>query len=90
MRTHDDTGRKAIYMNPNRMNGIDGWSDPDSDALLDALNDHCFDARFEYRHQWKPHDMLIWDNRCLVHAASDDYHEPRHMHRALLRGIAPH
>lgn len=90
VRTHDDTGRKAIYMNPNRMNGIDGWSDADSDALLDALNEHCFDARFEYRHRWKPHDMLIWDNRCLMHAASDDYHEPRHMHRALLRGTAPH
>lgn len=89
VRTHDDTGRKAIYMNPNRMDGIEDWSDADSDELLDALNAHAFDARFEYRHRWKPHDILIWDNRSLLHAACDDYDEPRRMHRILLKGGEP-
>ena len=89
VRTHDDTGRKALYMNPNRMDGIDGWSDADSDALLDDLNAHAFQERFEYRHKWRPNDVLIWDNRCLLHAATADYNEPRRMHRILLTGTVP-
>ncbi|MGA0394757.1 MAG: TauD/TfdA dioxygenase family protein, partial [Rhodospirillales bacterium] len=86
---HEDTGRKAIYFNPNRMDGIEGWSDEDSDALLDELEALSFQARYEYRHKWKPHDVVIWDNRSVLHAATDDYDEPRLLHRILLEGTKP-
>lgn len=90
IRTHDETGRKSLYMNPNRMDGIEGWSDADSDALLEELQEHAFQTRFEYRHRWRPDDVLIWDNRCLMHAAMDDYTETRRMHRILLTGREPY
>ena len=86
--THDDNGRKAVYFNPNRMDGIDGWSDEDSDKLLDELEQACIQTAFEYRHKWQLHDIVIWDNRSVLHAATDDYDEPRLLHRILLEGVA--
>jgi taurine dioxygenase len=89
VRTHDDNGRKAIYFNPNRMDGIDGWPDDDGDSLLDELEQRCIQSHYEYRHKWKPDDIVIWDNRSVLHAATDDYNEPRLLHRILLEGNEP-
>lgn len=89
VRTHEDTGRKAVYFNPNRMDGIEGWPDRESDLLLDEIESVCLRDAFEYRHKWRPHDVVIWDNRSLLHAATDDYDEPRLLHRILLEGTAP-
>jgi taurine dioxygenase len=89
VRIHDDNGRKAVYFNPNRMDGIDEWPDEDSDELLDELEKLCCLSQYEYRHKWQPHDVVIWDNRSVLHAATDDYTEPRLLHRILLEGNEP-
>jgi len=89
VRIHDDNGRKAVYFNPNRMDGIDGWPDEESDELLDELEKLCCLSEYEYRHKWQPHDIVIWDNRSVLHAATDDYTEPRLLHRILLKGKEP-
>lgn len=91
VRTHPETGRKALYLNPNRIDHIEGMSLEKSDALLDRLYDHVFDGRFHYRHRWRKGDMLIWDNRCTMHRASSDLvpGTRRVLHRVLLKGTRP-
>ena len=89
VRTHDETGRKAVYINPNRMDGIEGWNNEDSDALLDELESACIKPEFQYHHLWRTNDILIWDNRSVMHAATDNFDEPRRLHRILLEGKAP-
>ena len=89
VRTHDETGRKAVYINPNRMDGIEGWNNQDSDALLDELDHACIRPEFQYHHIWRTNDILIWDNRSVMHAATDNFNEPRRLHRILLKGTKP-
>lgn len=87
VRTHPDTGRRALYLNPNRMDHVVGMSLEEGDALLDRLIAHATSDPFVYRHRWRPHDVLVWDNRCTMHKASDDYGgERREMHRVLIEG----
>lgn len=91
VRTHPDTGRKSLYLNPNRIDHIEGLSLEESDALLDALYAHAFEERFHYRHRWRRGDLLIWDNRCTMHRASTDLKvgDRRLLHRILLEGTRP-
>jgi len=91
VRTHPETGRKALYLNPNRIDHVEGMPLSESDALLDALYAHAFDARFHYRHRWRKGDLLIWDNRCTMHRASSDLRpgDRRLLHRILLKGTRP-
>lgn len=84
--THPDTGRKTLYLNPNRIDGIEGLADADAFALLEELEAIAFQPRFHYGHRWRRGDIVIWDNRCTMHAATDDYTQPRIMHRVLLAG----
>lgn len=91
VRTHPETGGRSLYLNPNRIDHIEGMSLEDGDALLDALYAHAFEERFHYRHRWREGDLLIWDNRCTMHRASSDL-EPgdrRLLHRILLKGTRP-
>lgn len=92
VRTHPETGRKALYLNPNRMSYIQGMDREESDRLLDELIAHATQERFQYRHRWRQGDLLLWDNRCTMHKANADYPEgePRLMHRILLEGTAPY
>ncbi|MDH3701692.1 MAG: TauD/TfdA family dioxygenase [Alphaproteobacteria bacterium] len=92
VRTHPDTGRKALYLNPIRMESIDGVPREESDRLLDFLHDHVTQPRFEYRHKWRPGDVLMWDNRSALHQANDDYDwrtQSRRLLRIMLEGEAP-
>ena len=91
IRTHPKSGRQSLYINPNRIDHILGWNEADSDALLDALYEFAFQPRFQYRHKWLPGDVVIWDNRCLMHRANDQYdvNQLRVMHRIMLEGEAP-
>jgi taurine dioxygenase len=91
VRTHPETGRKALYMNPNRMEAVVGMERAESDALLDALTRHAVAERYQYRHRWRQGDVLIWDNRCTMHKANADYPEGsrRLMHRIILEGTVP-
>jgi len=90
-RTHDDTGHKAIYFNPNRTDRVEGLSRAESDALLDWLYDHITQPCYQYHHNWTRGDILVWDNRCLIHAVNTDYPvgQRRRHQRILLEGGKP-
>lgn len=91
VRTHEDTGVKAIYFNPNRTDRIVGMERQESDALLDELYAHVTQPRYQYQHHWRVGDLLLWDNRCLLHAVNTDYPvgEARRHQRILLKGGVP-
>ena len=92
MRTHPTNGQKSIYLNPIRVEKIDGLSRQDSDAILDGLYEHLFQSTFQYRHKWRVGDFLIWDNRGVLHQANDDYdwrNEQRELYRIMVKGERP-
>src|SRR5215831_21015755 len=91
VRTHPESGRKALYINPIRIEEIVGMETDEALALLDELLAHSMQARFEYRHKWQPGDTVIWDNRCLLHKANGDYpvSQVRYLYRLMLRGERP-
>jgi taurine dioxygenase len=70
-RTHEETGRKAIYVNRLMTVGIVDMPPEESDALLAAVFDHAEQRRFVYEHVWRVGDLLLWDNRCSSHARTD-------------------
>src|SRR5882724_5873303 len=73
VRSHPESGRKSIYINPIRIEGILGMDHKEALPLLVELLEHATAQRFQYRHGWKPGDLVIWDNRCLLHKANGDY-----------------
>ena len=91
VRTHPETGRKALYLNANRMEQIVGMDRAESDRLLDELIAHAIKPEFQYRHKWRQGDVVIWDNRCTMHKANADYAEGerRLMHRVIVAGTEP-
>jgi taurine dioxygenase len=91
IRTLPETGQKTLYLNFNRMDRVQELNQTESDALLDALFAHIDQPCFHYHHAWRQGDILMWDNRCTMHAAVPDY-EPgimRRHHRILLQGDVP-
>ena len=70
-RTHSETGRKAIYVNRLMTEGIVDMPTEQSSALLERLFDHSERAEFVYEHVWRTGDLLMWDNRCSMHARTD-------------------
>jgi taurine dioxygenase len=91
VRTHPESGRRSIYLNPIRTEAIEGMQEADALALLDELLAHATQPQFEYRHQWRQGDMVMWDNRCLLHKANGDYDmaQERYLYRIMLKGDAP-
>jgi len=91
VRTHPETGRKAIYINPILVEGIVGLDHKEALPLLDDLLAHATQPRFIYRHQWQPGDLVMWDNRCLLHKANGDYDmaQLRYLYRVMLQGSVP-
>ena len=90
VRTHPETGRKALYLNPNRIDRIEGLPLAEGDALLDDLIARATRPEFVYVHAWRAGDVVIWDNRCTMHKASPhDGAHPRRMMRILLEGTVP-
>src|SRR5271166_2884622 len=71
VRTHPATGRKALYVNRLMTVAIQGLSESESDELLNTLFDHQEQCEFIYEHVWRPHDLIMWDNRCALHARTD-------------------
>jgi taurine dioxygenase len=92
VRTHPESGRKAIYINPIRIEGILGLDHKEALPLLAELLEHATAERFQYRHQWRRGDLVMWDNRCLLHKANGDYDmdEERYLYRVMLKGDVPH
>ncbi|MGA9014270.1 MAG: TauD/TfdA family dioxygenase [Acetobacteraceae bacterium] len=91
VRTHPESGRKAIYLNPIRTEGIVGMEEAEALSLLDELLTHATQPQYEYRHQWHRGDMVMWDNRCLLHKANGDYDmdQVRYLYRVMLKGDVP-
>jgi taurine dioxygenase len=81
-RTHEETGRKAVYVNRLMTVRIEGIPQAESEGLLEALLDHAEKPEFVYRHGWRVGDLLLWDNRCSMHAR-DDF--PSDQRRLMLR-----
>jgi taurine dioxygenase len=82
VRTHPETGRKALFVNPGYTIGIEGLERDEASALLKELFAHQVRPEFVYRHRWAPRMLVLWDNRCLLHAASGGYEGHRRlMHR---------
>ncbi|MBV9862310.1 MAG: TauD/TfdA family dioxygenase [Alphaproteobacteria bacterium] len=91
VRTHPETGRKALYLNPIRTEGIEGMDESEALALLDELLAHATQEKYQYRHRWRSGDLVMWDNRCLLHKANGDYDmgQLRYLYRVMLQGDAP-
>jgi taurine dioxygenase len=70
-RTHEDTGRKAVYVNRLMTVKVLDMPEDDSDRLLHAVFDHAEKPEFVYEHVWRVGDLLLWDNRCSSHARTD-------------------
>jgi taurine dioxygenase len=85
---HPENGRKTLYLNPVRMESIEGLTDEDALALIAALMRHATQSKYEYRHRWRPGDWVIWDNRSVMHQANPDYdmRERRYLYRLMLKG----
>ena len=71
VRTHPATKRKALYVNRLMTFTVEGLDDDDGTALLNALFDHMEQDKFIYAHRWRVGDLLLWDNRCTLHARTD-------------------
>ncbi len=89
VRTHEESGRKALYVNGNFTKHIIGMPPDESEALLYRLFSHATRPEFVYRHHWQLHDLVLWDNRSVMHYAIADYEEPRIMHRIVVQGGVP-
>jgi taurine dioxygenase len=91
VRTHPDNGRKALFLNPVRMESIVGMDDGDALELIGELMAHATQKKYEYRHKWRHGDWVIWDNRSVMHQANPDYDmsERRYLYRLLLKGEVP-
>jgi taurine dioxygenase len=82
-RRHPETGRTALYVSPGYTIGVAGLPDNEAGPLLDELFKHQARPEFVYAHRWAQGTLLMWDNRCLVHAATGGYDG----HRRLLHRI---
>ena len=73
IRTHSETGRKSLYFDPGKILRIEGLEPQQSEDLIEELTGLMIAPEAEYSHQWRVGDIVIWDNRCMVHKAAGDY-----------------
>lgn len=87
---HPGNGRPALYLNTGRMEGIEGMAPEAGFALIEDLYQYATHARYEYRHQWRKGDMVIWDNQAVMHQANADYdpEQKRFLYRLMIKGVA--
>jgi taurine dioxygenase len=90
VRTHPETARRSLFVNPSFTVGIEGLDDDGSRQLLADLYVHCARPEFQIRHRWDRNDVALWDNRRVQHFAIWDYwpHE-RCGHRVTVQGDRP-
>lgn len=90
VRTHPETGRKALYISRAHTLRFKDMTREESDPLINYLADHVVRPEFQCRLRWEPGTLAVWDNRCTQHHALNDYHgQRRHMHRVTIEGDRP-
>ena len=97
VRTHPETGQKALFVNPFMTEGIAGMTAAESATILEYIYAHATQPAFTHRHRWRVGDLVLWDNRCLMHLAVKDFdvENPdapaniRLMHRTAIKGDRP-
>jgi len=90
VRRHPETGRKALFVSPSHVERFDGMTEEESRPLLDYLCAHVVKSEYLCRFRWAPGSLAIWDNRCTLHQAVNDYQgHRRRMHRVTLEGDRP-
>ncbi|USX20326.1 TauD/TfdA family dioxygenase [Oxalobacteraceae bacterium OTU3REALA1] len=90
VRTHPETGRKALFVSEHFTTRIVGIREDESRALLAELFAHSVLPAHIYRHRWAPHDLVFWDNRSLMHlAGGTPDHMRRKLYRTTIEGDAP-
>ncbi|MBS0538216.1 MAG: TauD/TfdA family dioxygenase [Proteobacteria bacterium] len=87
VRRHPVTGRKSLYISTIYNDAVEGLDDAAARRLIEELSAFAAQPKYMYRHAWEPHDVLMWDNRCTVHAVTPhDPTERRVMHRTTITG----
>ena len=91
VRTHPETGRKALYVSPRHTLFIEGLPESESEELLQKLFAVQQLPEITYIHKWRLGDVVIWDNRCTLHKGLGEIKPPgiRHLHRTLMAGSVP-
>lgn len=92
VRTHPETGRKALFVHPGMTAEIAGWGSDESQELLEKLFAHCTQEKFQYAFKWSPGDVVMWDNRCVMHKATTRNLSAQHartIHRTTIMGERP-
>ncbi|MDI2129876.1 TauD/TfdA dioxygenase family protein [Yinghuangia seranimata] len=91
VRTHPDTGRKALFVNGDYTSHFEGWTTEESAPLLAYLYAQVARPELVYRHRWQVGDLVIWDNRCTQHAVvGDTGGAERVLHRVTIAGDRPY
>jgi alpha-ketoglutarate-dependent 2,4-dichlorophenoxyacetate dioxygenase len=86
VRTHPETGRKSLFLS-SHAGAIVGWTIPEGRMFLRDLTEHATAPAFVYSHSWRPHDLVVWDNRATMHRARRfDRTEVRDVRRTTLAG----
>jgi len=87
VRRHPVSGRKSLFISSIYNDAIEGLDEDESRRLIEELSEFAAQPKYMYRHAWEPHDVLMWDNRCTVHAVTPhDPGERRVMHRTTIVG----
>lgn len=90
VRTHDETKKQALYVSPRFTVGIEGMDDEEAQQILDQLFAYIHDPerKYHYRHKYRDGDLVLWDNRCVVHRATGGYAKDdiRRLHRTTIVG----
>ena len=90
VRRHPVTGRAALFVNPVYTQRFEDMSVEESRPLLDYLTQHCVRPELQIRVRWRPGMMMLWDNRCTMHLAINDYDGQRRLlHRTTVAGARP-
>jgi taurine dioxygenase len=90
VRVHPDTGRRSLFVNPVYTQRFEDTTVEESRPLLQYVFDHAVRAEFTCRLRWEPDTLAIWDNRCLLHLAINDYDGSRRLlHRTTVAGERP-
>ncbi len=90
VRTHDESGKRALYVCKAFTRRFQDWSREESKPILEYLYEHAVSPEYQGRHQWRAGDLVMWDNRSVLHYAVHDHgDDARLIHRCQVEGVVP-